>query len=81
MKYTRNEFLKLTGIGLSGASAIAAGSKLTSDIVKDKIQFNLGLASYTFRSFSLDDTIKWALKLQLKKYFTEKHAYATGKFC
>jgi inosose dehydratase len=66
MKYTRNEFLKLTSIGLSGAAAITSGSKLAGDIVKDNAQLNLGLTSYTFRNFSLDDTIKWTLRLQLK---------------
>ena len=65
MKYTRNEFLKLTGIGVSGA--VVMSNKFNNDITgKSKPQLKLGLASYTFRKFSLDDTIKMALRLDLK---------------
>lgn len=67
MKYTRNEFLKLTGIGVTGAAATGVVSKFTGDRPdKDKTQLNLALTSYTFRSFSLDDTIKMTLRLNLK---------------
>src|SRR5438034_251826 len=67
MKYTRNEFLKLTGIGVTGAAAISTGSKLIADYTdKDKTQLNLALTSYNFRNFSLDDTIKMTLRLELK---------------
>ena len=65
MKYTRNEFLKLTGIGISGAIPVAAaGSFINSPSVND-VKLNLALASYTLRSFSLDDTIKMTLRLGL----------------
>jgi inosose dehydratase len=67
MKYTRNEFLKLTGIGLSGTTAISVSNNAADGIAgKKKTQLKLGLASYTFRKFSLDDTIKMALRLDLK---------------
>src|SRR5260221_1156934 len=63
MKYTSNEFLKLTGIGVTGAATTGVVSKFTGDYAdKDKMQFNLALTSYTFRSFSLDDTIKMTLR-------------------
>jgi inosose dehydratase len=62
MKYTRNEFLKLTG-----AAALVAGSGFSahshSPIKEDKLK--LGLASYTLRKFSLDDTIKMTKNLGL----------------
>lgn len=65
MKYTRNEFLKLSGLGIAGVltsvSADATGNRSPN---ADK-EFKLGLASYTFRSFSLDDTIKMAKQLNL----------------
>ncbi|MES1218425.1 MAG: sugar phosphate isomerase/epimerase [Bacteroidota bacterium] len=59
MKYTRNEFLKLTGLGLTGASL---GS--IENIKSKEVKFKLGLASYTTRSLSLDDTIKIAQRLK-----------------
>ena len=65
MKYSRNEFLKLTGLSLSGAALIGPAVGAT-DLPKDNDEkFKLGLASYTFRSFSLDDTIKMAKRLGL----------------
>lgn len=65
MKYTRNEFLKLTGLGLSGATTFAAASGSIDDPGDKDEQLKLGLASYTFRSFSLDDTIKMSQRLGL----------------
>ncbi len=65
MKYTRNEFLKLTGLGLSGAAAVgAAGRMINFPDGKDE-KLRLALTSYTFRSFSLDDTIKMSQRLGL----------------
>lgn len=69
MKYTRNEFLKLTGLSISGAAVAAAGSgvtNLTNSGPRKDVTLRLGLASYTFRKFSLDDTIKWAKQLGLQ---------------
>ncbi len=60
MKYTRNEFLKLTGVGLTGA-AISGMDRPD----RKEVKFKLGLASYTFRSFSVEDTIKMTLRLGL----------------
>ena len=65
MKYTRNQFLKLTGLAVPGAITVAgAGSFINSPSVND-VKLNLALASYTLRSFSLDDTIKMTLRLGL----------------
>lgn len=62
MKYTRNEFLKLTGVA-SIATASQFSGYSPSSAKEDK--FKLGLASYTFRNFSLDDTIKMAKRVGL----------------
>ncbi len=61
MKYTRNEFLKLTGIGISGAATVPATSIINFPSVNN-VKLNFGLASYTFGSFSRGDTIKMALR-------------------
>lgn len=60
MNYTRNEFLKLTGVGLTGAAVSGIDLSESKDV-----KFKLGLASYTFRSFSIEDTIKMTLRLGL----------------
>ena len=65
MKYTRNEFLKLTGLGVAGTLAITSGSSFVNEPTANDFKFNLGLASYTTRNFSLDDTIKMMLRLGL----------------
>jgi hypothetical protein len=65
MKYTRNEFLKLAGLGAAGTLSITAGSSFVNDPAANDFKFNLGLASYTTRNFSLDDTIKAMLRLGL----------------
>ncbi|MBT29807.1 MAG: xylose isomerase [Thalassobius sp.] len=67
MKQTRKEFMKMIGVGvLASASAPLAfgkSNKKNSNEVKHKL--NLGLASYTLRSLSLDETLKVAKRLQL----------------
>ena len=65
MNYTRNEFLKLTGLGAAGAMAATTGSSFAEEPIAGDFKFTLGLASYTTRNFSLDDTIKWMLRLGL----------------
>ena len=65
MNYTRNEFLKLTGLGAAGAMAVTSGSSFTKNPAASDFKFTLGLASYTTRNFSLDDTIKMMLRLAI----------------
>jgi len=65
MKYTRSDFLKLSGLGAAGSLAITAGSSFINEPTAGDFKFNLGLASYTTRNFSLDDTIKTMLRLGL----------------
>ena len=66
MKYTRNEFLRLTSVATVAAAATSlTGSSTSSSKRKEEKQLRLGLASYTFRNFSLDDTIKMAKQVGL----------------
>lgn len=65
MKCTRNEFLKLTGIGISGVATHAAINTLVDPSSRNEVELNFGLTSYTFRRYTLDDTIKMALRLGL----------------
>ena len=65
MKYTRNEFLKLTGIGISGVLTHTATGSFVDPAYDNDVKLNFGLTSYTFRNFTLDDTIKAALRLAL----------------
>ena len=65
MNYTRNEFLKLTGLSAAGVMAVTTGSRFAKKPIANDFKFTLGLASYTTRNFSLDDTIKMMLRLGL----------------
>lgn len=65
MKYTRNEFLKLSGLSISGAATIGAANEFLTVPEGKDANFKLGLASYTLRSFNLDDTIKMSKRLGL----------------
>ncbi len=65
MNYTRNEFLKLSGLSAAGVMTATTGSRFPKNPEADEFKFTLGLASYTTRNFSLDDTIKWMLRLGL----------------
>lgn len=65
MKYTRNEFLKLSGLGITGVLTTTSTTTSGNRFPIDDNKLKLGLASYTFRSFSLDDTIKMAKQLNL----------------
>jgi inosose dehydratase len=65
MKYTRTQFLKLAGGAITGAVAWTGASGFSGTGKPAKTKFKLGLASYTFRAFNLDDTIAMANRLQL----------------
>ena len=70
MKTTRRTFLKTAGIAAAAISGTAAGCcpyKEDTATVKDGYKrINLGMASYTFRKFNLEDTLALTNRLGLK---------------
>lgn len=75
-KTTRREFLKRTGMGVAGTSLssilAASGKNPATDPsaakFEDKLsRLNLGMASYTFREFPLDETLKMTKRLGLER--------------
>jgi sugar phosphate isomerase/epimerase len=69
MKINRQKFL--TKVGIAGAGLIFApqsrGADFDKQTPKGKHSFDLGIASYTFRSLSLDEVIEAVKKLGLTK--------------
>jgi len=73
MQYSRNSFLKTLGLG----GLLATSSVLTASPFKDILgasntgrearSLTLGLASYSTRKFSLDETLAMANRLNLKQ--------------
>lgn len=66
---TRRDFIKLSGAGLVGTAAFKLGPDIhpnDSGIGNTRIPFELGIASYTFRKFSLDDTLAMTRRLAIK---------------
>jgi sugar phosphate isomerase/epimerase len=69
---TRRNFLKTAGAGLA-APVIrdrlfsAQQTRPDSLLILQKYRFELGMASYTFRAFGLDDTLAMTKKLGLRK--------------
>ncbi len=76
-KTTRREFIKRAGIGAAGisASSILAAANFDPAIFppvayqaeKKQSRLSLGMASYTFREFPLDDTLKMTKRLGLDR--------------
>jgi sugar phosphate isomerase/epimerase len=67
---SRRQFLQAAGFGtaasMAGAGSFLSEARGTAAMRKIKPQFELGLASYTFRKFSLDDTLAMTKRLGLK---------------
>ncbi len=68
MKTSRREFLTLSGAGILAASvpgiSVLAGATSAN---LSKFSFDLGIASYTFRKFSLEDTLKMTNRLGITR--------------
>ena len=69
---TRRNFLKTVGAGLaapviSDRLFSAQQTRPDSLLILQKCRFELGMASYTFRAFGLDDTLAMTKKLGLRK--------------
>ena len=67
MQYSRNEFLKLMGLGFSGAAFLntSTHASVTSGVATQAESLTLGLASYTFHEFGLDEAIAMAQRVGL----------------
>ena len=76
-KTTRRDFMKSAGVGMavasvspflgaSGKEASGAGT-VSSKFEKKLSRLNLGMASYTFREFPLEDTLKMTRRLGLER--------------
>jgi inosose dehydratase len=74
---SRRDFLKLAGIAAAAGSlplskVLASGD--SPEVKKGAYPFAFGLASYTFRAFTLDQTIEMTKRLGLKKItLKDKH--------
>jgi inosose dehydratase len=68
---SRRDFLKIAGMTAAVSavpfSAVAQGTTAAQTVKKSTIPFDLGMASYTFRAFTLDQTIEMTRRLGLKK--------------
>jgi inosose dehydratase len=68
MRVTRRNFLRVAGAGALAAQSpalIASGSPSLKRAAS--LPFQLGIASYTFREFSLEETIEMTARLDIKK--------------
>jgi Sugar phosphate isomerases/epimerases len=69
-KRTRRYFLRLAGIAaaasLTSTSGLLAQNAATRTTPANKILFKLGVASYTFRKFKLDETLAMTKRVGLK---------------
>lgn len=68
MPFSRRNFLRLSGTGLLATQApnLLTAAQKTPD-KGDAVPFELGIASYTFREFSLGDTIAMTRRLDIQK--------------
>lgn len=76
-KTTRRKFLKSVGIGVAGASLSPIltatngypenADPAASQLEKKLSRLNLGMASYTFREFPLEETLKMTKRLSLDR--------------
>ena len=68
MHFSRRNFLRIAGVGAVAAQTPSLLASNPPSPVKGKdIPFQLGIASYTFREFSLEDTIEMTSRLDIKK--------------
>ena len=68
MHFSRRNFLRLSGAGLlaTQAPSLLASQQASETKVSD-LPFELGIASYTFREFTLEETIAMTARLGIKK--------------
>lgn len=66
MQYTRKNFLRLLGLGTLAATAAPAKAAKSIQPAAPAHPLTIGLASYTLRTLSLDDTLAVCKRLNLK---------------
>lgn len=68
MKTTRREFLTAAGISAASLSGVMSGSAFAQQTASKKgsDRLKLGMASYTFRNFSMDEAVAMTKRLGLK---------------
>jgi inosose dehydratase len=65
---TRRDFIKLSGAGLISTATLkfqSSAQSVTPGLTDAEIPFELGIASYTFRKFSLEDTLNMTRRLAI----------------
>jgi sugar phosphate isomerase/epimerase len=62
---TRREFIENSGIGIAGLAISTPGYRPA--MPKLAIPFQLGIASYTFRNYSLEKTLEMAVRLNIRR--------------
>lgn len=68
MHFSRRNFLRLSGAGMIASQAPSLlAANLSSSSKPLGVPFELGIASYTFRQFSLEETIAMTTRLGIKK--------------
>ncbi len=70
MNFNRRNFLRVSGAGLMATqvpSILSAREPGSAGTGNTSIPFALGIASYTFREFSLEDTIRMTRRLDIQK--------------
>lgn len=63
MNFNRRDFFKVAGLS---ATAGVLGKTIPALAGTGNSKLNLGMASYTFRKFSLDDAIKMTKRVEIK---------------
>jgi len=67
MPFSRRNFLRLSGTGLLATQVPSLLTAAQNTPEKEStVPFELGIASYTFREFSLEDTIAMTVRLDIK---------------
>jgi len=68
MTTNRRDFIKLSGIGMAAATIPAVSSCTSvSEKTGKSINFQLGIASYSFRKFPLEDALKMTQRLSIDR--------------
>jgi sugar phosphate isomerase/epimerase len=67
MPFSRRNFLRLSGAGLLATQTPSVlATSYTNAKAEPNIPFELGIASYTFREFTLEETIAMTAKLEIR---------------